>query len=66
MERPLSIHDAEGLRQILLSPGKPEEEERVAPADACPECGEDRMDWLVWVTYSAVRCNMCGAVYCPG
>lgn len=50
-----------------------EADELVRPDEACPTCGERRMDWLVWQTeYSiedegdeVVRCATCGAVYAP-
>lgn len=38
---------------------------RVRPEDACPECGEDREDWLEWSNDSAIRCRSCGHDYVP-
>lgn len=38
----------------------------VAPIDACPNCGEDDMDELVWNEADQVKCQCCGAVYTPG
>ena len=34
---------------------------------ACPNCGERRMDWLVWQEpdYETVRCSTCGHEYTP-
>lgn len=41
-------------------------EDRVSPEDACPECGEDRADQLVWDDdCTFVTCAMCGTVYMP-
>jgi predicted RNA-binding Zn-ribbon protein involved in translation (DUF1610 family) len=42
------------------------EDGRVAPRHACPGCGEDRLDWLVWQDDEQVRCSTCGTVYEPG
>jgi len=37
--------------------------------DACPECGEDRIDWLVWNNRTdddeTVTCSTCQTVYVP-
>ena len=37
--------------------------------DACPECGEDRVDWLVWNNSTdddeTVTCQSCQMVYVP-
>jgi len=37
--------------------------------DACPECGEDRIDWLVWNNSAdddeTVTCQSCQTVYVP-
>ena len=33
---------------------------------ACPVCGEDDMDKLVWIDDEQVCCNNCGMVYRPG
>lgn len=38
----------------------------VEPEDACPRCGEQRMDYLVWIEDSdMVVCQTCGFVYEP-
>jgi len=38
----------------------------VAPTAGCPECGEDRIDVLVWQEDGErVRCDTCGEVYKP-
>jgi len=29
----------------------------------CPNCGEDRVDWLVWQDHENVLCTACGHVY---
>lgn len=40
--------------------------EVVAVADACPKCGNDRVDNLVWDDNGErVTCAECGAVYTP-
>jgi hypothetical protein len=39
---------------------------RVAADDACPQCGEDLSDLLVWLDDDRVRCFTCGTVYRPG
>ena len=41
--------------------------ELVRAKDACPNCGERRMDWLVWQEpdYETVRCSTCGHEYTP-
>ena len=31
---------------------------------ACPKCGENRVDWLVWQD-ELVTCATCGTVYDP-
>jgi len=41
-------------------------EELVPEADACPTCGERRMDWLGWDDDGEyVTCATCGAKYAP-
>lgn len=39
----------------------------VEPEDACPECGERRVDELIWQNDedSQVRCASCGFFYIP-
>ncbi len=39
----------------------------VEPEDACPECGERRVDELIWQNDEdeQVRCATCGFVYIP-
>lgn len=39
--------------------------ERVKPEDACPRCGEARMDKLVWTDddTETIRCATCGRQY---
>jgi hypothetical protein len=39
---------------------------RVAADDACPRCGEDQRDLLVWIGDDRVRCFSCGTVFQPG
>ena len=43
----------------------PEEIETVWPGFACPQCGEDTMDLLTWISDDAVRCGTCGTMYDP-
>lgn len=39
----------------------------VADADACPKCGENRMDWLIWRLNNALGehllCGTCRHTY---
>lgn len=44
---------------------EPDDYDRVAPGMACPKCGEDEMDLLVWIDDDKVRCDSCGTVYDP-
>lgn len=44
---------------------EPEDYGRVAPGFACPRCGEDDIDHLVWIDDEKVRCDSCGTVYDP-
>jgi len=38
----------------------------VGPDEACPCCGENRMDWLAWdEDGTVVTCITCGADYDP-
>ena len=37
----------------------------VLPEDACPDCGEDRIDYLIWNENGKVVCQRCGEVYVP-
>jgi len=31
----------------------------------CPQCGERRMDYLVWQSdYETIKCESCGQLYC--
>jgi hypothetical protein len=43
----------------------PSDYDRVAPGMACPRCGEDHVDSLVWEDDDKVRCAGCGTVYDP-
>jgi uncharacterized Zn finger protein len=38
---------------------------RVTVAYACPQCGERRIDYLVWNEEERVECQTCGQVYDP-
>jgi hypothetical protein len=40
--------------------------DRVDPEDACPRCGEDDPDHLIWVDDRVVECVRCGTRYEPG
>lgn len=31
----------------------------------CPVCGEERVDWLVWLDDETVKCQTCGCEYNP-
>jgi uncharacterized Zn finger protein len=44
------------------------DDDRVRREFACPQCGEDRLDELVWIgdDCQEVRCNACGTIYSPG
>jgi len=35
-------------------------------ADWGCECGERRVDWLIWINDETVQCQTCGAEYQPG
>jgi len=41
------------------------EEDRVTEEWRCPKCQEDRVDALVWVDDTYVRCSTCGVIYAP-
>ena len=43
----------------------PDDGDLVRPKAACPDCGERRIDWLVWTEDEAVRCASCGGEYRP-
>jgi rubredoxin len=47
------------------NPIEPDGYDRVAPGFACPSCGEDDIDSLVWIDDDKVRCDSCGTVYDP-
>jgi len=38
---------------------------RVPKRAGCPNCSEDRMDWLVWLPDETVHCQTCGYQYDP-
>ncbi|GIW89991.1 MAG: hypothetical protein KatS3mg109_0423 [Pirellulaceae bacterium] len=42
-----------------------DDSERVLPGYQCPHCGEDDMDYLVWIDDDRVRCATCGTIYNP-
>ena len=41
-------------------------QEDTVPADWGCECGERRVDWLIWINDETVQCQTCGAEYQPG
>lgn len=41
------------------------DDNRVSPDDACPKCGQDQSDMLIWIDDDQVRCASCGTVYAP-
>lgn len=38
-------------------------EELVDDKYRCPSCGENRLDWLIWIEGDTVRCEACGQEY---
>lgn len=38
-------------------------DELVADKYRCLSCGENRLDWLVWIEGDTVRCQACGNEY---
>lgn len=42
-------------------------DDRVSKSDACPKCGENRLDLLVWIgdDSATVKCETCGHTYEP-
>jgi rubredoxin len=42
-----------------------ENDQNVAPEDACPLCGERNADRLCWIEDDMVECQMCGLMYKP-
>lgn len=60
----MNRHELE-LARRLEDLNKPSED-RVAPCFACPACGEDRTDHLVWdATGTVVTCASCNTDYDP-
>lgn len=47
------------------NPPAADDDERVRPEWRCPRCGEDEIDWLVWIDDERVRCDHCGTLYNP-
>ena len=48
-------------------PDERSDEALVAEGAACPNCGEDRMDYLTWdEDGESVTCYTCGFQYVPG
>lgn len=46
-------------------PSADDDQERVRPECRCPCCGEDEIDWLIWIDDERVRCGRCGTIYPP-
>ena len=40
-----------------------DEDPVVSREDACPVCGERRIDYLIWIDDRMVRCQMCHTEY---
>ncbi len=53
----MAIHD--------ICQSRVEQDEWTPPGPACPRCGQDDIDWLVWIDDDQVRCGSCGTVYDP-
>ncbi|NLG26649.1 MAG: hypothetical protein GX557_01980 [Chloroflexi bacterium] len=45
------------------TPRTPRDEAEVNPRYACPQCGERRKRFLMWLSAERVRCLSCGATY---
>ena len=41
------------------------DEDTVDAVWGCPECGERRVDWLIWLNDQTVQCQTCGSEYRP-
>jgi len=51
----------------MNKPQPSDDASRVEPDEACPNCGENRADELVWTSDGEdVRCSTCGTTYTPG
>lgn len=53
----MAIHD--------ICQSREDEDDWTPPGPACPHCGEDDIDHLVWLDDEKVRCDSCGTVYDP-
>jgi uncharacterized Zn-finger protein len=38
-------------------------EEIVCPGSECPSCGENRVDYLVWINDEEIECQTCKNMY---
>ncbi len=47
------------------NPPAADDYERVRPEWGCPRCGEDDIDWLIWIDDERIRCVHCGTIYHP-
>ena len=48
--------------------GEHAEEHETTDSHPCPNCGENRIDWLVWDEDgfdTELECSTCGTVYVP-
>ena len=64
---PLSKVMADLERDAKAILAEEDNEAHVAPEDACPACGEDRTDCLVWDEGGThVQCQTCSHTYKPG
>lgn len=39
------------------------DDEKAPKGSECPCCGEDRIDYLLWVRGDLVQCTNCGLLY---
>ncbi len=63
---PPSLTKLYPARQMSEAPGDDYADLVSSPDDACPDCGEDRIDYLVWDDDGEfVTCASCGCVYVP-
>jgi len=61
--------DADDLVEVLLAIADrldPPVPVPVSPIAACPDCGEQNPDRLIWQDDEFVRCDACGTIYEPG
>ena len=62
MSERVATYWSKTLNRYVTIPGP----DRVAPDAVCPNCHEERVDWLVWdEDGETVTCWRCGATYDP-